>query len=75
MFCKRKGSDCYQKSTKRKEGSSPQKDYSKETDGPWFWLFDEVVDQGCRRLDKRQRRLNSELLRAVEEGAVEKVVR
>jgi hypothetical protein len=69
MFCKRKGCDHFKKPV------CPRKDYPKETDGPWFWLFDEAADQGCRRLDKRQRRLNSELLRAVEEGAVETVVR
>jgi hypothetical protein len=76
VFCRRNGREDYKKkSAEQREGSSRQQDYPEETDGHWLWLCDEVVEQGCRRLDRRQRRLNSELLRAVEEGAVEKVVR
>jgi hypothetical protein len=76
VFCRRKGYDDYKKkSAGQREGSGSQQDYPKETDGHWFWLSDQVADQGCMRLDRRQRRLNSELLRAVEEGAVEKVAR
>jgi hypothetical protein len=68
VFCRRKGYDDYKKkSAGQRERSTRQQDYPKEIDG--------LADQGCMRLDRRQRRLNSELLRAVEEGAVEKVVR
>jgi hypothetical protein len=75
VFCRRKGNGDYKKkSAEQREGSGPQQDYPNEIDGHWFWLSEEVADQGCRRLDRRQRRLNSELLRAVEEGAVQKVV-
>ncbi|XP_023708110.1 transient receptor potential channel pyrexia [Cryptotermes secundus] len=74
VFCRRKGSDeCKEKSAEQKERWS-HLHCPKETDGHWSWLSDELADQGCRRLDRRQRRLNSELLRAVEQGAVEKVV-
>jgi hypothetical protein len=76
VFCRRKGSEDYKKKiAEQRERSGPQKEYPEKTDGPWFWLSDEVADEGCRRLDRRQRRLNSELLRAVEGGAIEKVVR
>jgi hypothetical protein len=74
VFRSRKGSGDQKKKKKsgeQREGNGVQK----ETDGQWFWLSEEIADQGCWRLDRRQRRLNSELLRAVEEGAVEKVAR
>jgi hypothetical protein len=71
VFCRKKGRDDYKKKpAEQREGSGP-----KETDEHWFWLSDKMPDQGCRRLDRRQRRLNSELLKAVEEGALQKVVR
>jgi hypothetical protein len=76
-FRRRKGS-CDKEKKKKSEqldGYGAQKENPKETEGQWFWLSEEMADQGCRRLDRRQRRLNSELLRAVEEGAAEKVAR
>jgi hypothetical protein len=76
MFRTRKRSDGQKKkSEEQREGYGAQAVDSQERDGDWFWLSDEVPAQGCRRLDARQRRLNSELLRAIEDGAVQRVAR
>jgi hypothetical protein len=76
MFRFRKRSDGQKKkSEEQKEGSGVQAVYSHERYGEWFWLSNEVPAHGCRRLDARERRLNSELLRAIEEGATQKVAR
>lgn len=76
MFLGRMGSgELKKKSTEQREGYGVQKDYPMGTDEQWFWLSEEMADQTCRRLDRRQRRLNSELLRAVEEEAVVKVAK
>jgi len=57
------------------EGLGVQAVSSHERYGDWFWLSNEMPPQGCRRLDARERRLNSELLRAIDEGATQKVAR
>jgi hypothetical protein len=76
MFRIRKRSDGQKKkSEEQREGFGTQADYSQEKCGDWFWLSSEVPAQGCRRLEARQRRLNSELLRAIEQGAVQRVAR
>jgi len=76
MFHIRKRSDGQKKkSEKQREGSADQAVYSNERHGDWFWLSNEVPTQVCKRLDARQRRLNSELLRAIDEGATQRVAR
>ena len=76
MFRGKKGSDCHKKMPQgQTEGSGTQKDQPQERYGQWFWLSDEASAQVCRRLDTRQRRLNCELLRAIDEGAVQRVAR
>jgi hypothetical protein len=76
MFRTRKRSDGHKKkSEEQREGFGSETDYQQERYGDWFSLSNEVPAQACRRLDARQRRLNSELLRAVEEGAVQRVAR
>ena len=57
------------------EGFGVQTVYSHERYGDWCWLSNEVPAQVCRRLDARERRLNSELLRAIDEGATQRVAR
>jgi len=75
VFGTRKWSGEHKKKTREPRELDAQKDHPKERDDIWLWLSEEVADEGYRRLDRRRRRLNSELLRAVEEGAVEKVAR
>jgi hypothetical protein len=76
MFRIRKRSDGQKKkSEEQREETGVQAVYSHERYGDWFWLSNEAPVQVCRRLDARQRRLNSELLRAIDEGATQKVVR
>jgi hypothetical protein len=67
--------DQKKKSEAQMEGFGSQADYSQEKCGDWLWLSSEMPAQCCRRLDARQRRLNSELLRAIEEVAVQRVAR
>lgn len=76
IFRTRKRSDSHKKkSEEQTEGFEIQPDYQQERYGPWFSSFDEVPAQACRRLDTRQRRLNCELLRAIDEGTVQRVAR
>ena len=76
MFRSRKRSDGQKKKSEEQgEGFGAQAVYSYERYGDWLWLSDEVPAQWCRRLDARERRLNSELLRAIDEGATQRVAR
>ena len=75
-FCIRKRPDSQKKKSKeQKEGFGAQAVYSHESYGDCLWLSDELPAQACCRLDARQRRLNSELLRAIDEGATQRVTR
>jgi len=76
MFRIRKRSDGQKKkSEEQREGSGVQAVYSNERCGDWFWLSNEVPTQVCKRLDARQRRLNSEMLKAIDERATQRVAR
>jgi len=76
MFHIRRRSDGQKKkSEEQREGFGVQAVHSNERCEDWFWLSNEVPTQVCKRLDARQRRLNSELLRAIDEGATQRVAR